>query len=554
MNDRKKVSIIIVTHSAKEHLINCLATLKSTTATTPGVEVVVVDNASDYGELIKKLCYDNKYRYVRNEKNLSFSYANAKAIAETDSEYVLLLNDDTTAPHDFWLEKLLDFADAHPKAAVVGTRLLFPNGTIQHCGIVFNQYLQPFHRFLNADIHDPRTAEARQCQAVTFACALIRREAYDKVGGFTHLGEEPAYHYEDVDLCLKARSAGYEVWYCPEAILYHLTAQSYGKAIKNQNEVYKFLPQFIEKWKDFIEHDDWKEMEAPVNYPHVVIGIPLSEASDWIFERMAAMIMGFHYWKKYITIVFCLSDSGPNFVDKVTTWSQIQRANYRDILISTSVPHFSNKMQSIYYNREQIRQAAIQAQAEYLFFIDSDVSMGRDTLKNLVKLAQDHKADIAAVPYPYKLDAWAKPRPMLFRRILPAERFRRLNMGEKLDLSHDEYARNQGLGNFEIARDLMDGGVHDLDGATGMGCTLISRKALDVPFRAEDCYGTEDLSWFALAMDAGLRLVVDTGEPIFHLDKNGYVYCWWNLPTCDGKKVYKLTATAEEVEKDRGIY
>ena len=542
-----KVSIIIVTNSQKTLLDQCLAQLDASTRDFKGMEVIVVDNASPHPKFIQNLCIRYDHKYIRTSKNLSFSYANKLGIDMAEGKWLLLLNDDTVPLYDEWLNKLYDFAKKHKKAGVVGCKLLYPHDRkIQHCGVVFNQDRQPYHKLLKADHNDPRTMQAQQFQAVTFACVLINKKVYDEVGGFTHIDQKPAYHYEDIDFCFKARKAGYEVWYCPEAKVLHYSAQSYSAIHKTKADNYKFLPAFKKKWFIEIDNDDWETTDLPPNNPHIVIGIPLSDGSRWHFKHLMRMVDGFDYWKKQITILFGVDNCSQDFYDDISTWSQLNKHKYKAILLPQQRTYTEGKVKSVITNRNNIREKAIEIGADYIFFIDSDVSMERDTLPRLIKMCEFDGADIAAGVYFYK--SRPKYKPMLFQPTQPTEKFKKLGLKKKISTSSYPKERVIGLGNFRIASDLMDGKIHQA-GACHMGCTLIKINCLkEIDFRQEDCYGTEDLSWFSRAMLKGYKLLVDTGMKLFHLDADGYVYCWWNMPLKQDNYIYQLQPVKEKIK------
>ncbi len=551
MKEKKvKISIIIVTNNQKDLLTQCLLHLSSNSLTFKSKEVIIVDNASPYPDYIKGLCAQHNFRYIRSDENLSFSYANELAIEQAHGKYYLLLNDDTVPSQEFWLEKFMDFTKQHPKAGVVGCKLLYPNGTLQHAGIVFNQYRQPFHRLNMTDSLDDRLKDSKQFQAVTFACVLIKRKCYEEVQGFSHIEKTPAYHYEDVDFCFKARKSGYEVWYNSDISIIHYSNSSFKAVLKSQEETFKFLPQLKQKWWVDIDHDDWESFDLPVTSKHVVVGIPLSDGSQWIFQRLMNMVDGLYYWKKRMTIILGLDNCSPNFIQEVRAWAIANANKYADILIPEKAGYSTDKGQSIVTNRNNIRAKALEIGADYVFYIDSDVAMGRDTLQKLVTLAVKENVDITAGTYFYKTEN--KPKPMLFESLLPSERFKQLGMKDKINKSSSAKEKAMGLGNFKLAKHLMDGGVHEA-GAVNMGCTLISRKALlEIPFTIEDCYGTEDLAWFSNAQAKGFKLLVDTSLQLFHLDQNGFIYCWWNQPIVDKGYCYKLKPVKEKVP--HGVY
>jgi GT2 family glycosyltransferase len=509
-------------------------------------EVIIVDNGSDNPALMQDIAAKYNYRLIRSNKNLAFSYANELGIKEAKSDNFILLNDDTIPHKKGWIKDMLEFNKNNPQCGVQGVKLLFPNSeNIQHCGVAFNQNRQPFHYLLNTNIHDDRTTKAKEFQAVTFACVLITRECYEAVGGFTHGGEEPAYWYEDIDFCLKARIKGYQVWYNPDVVLYHYSSVSMSKINKTSADTFKHFAAFKKKWFDEIENDDYYLEHLPDDSKVVMIGIPLSEGSKWIFPRLMNMIEGFHYWKQNIIIMLSLSNCGETFVEEIKQYAMIHGRKYKDFLLTTKAPHFGDGQSSIIYNREQIRNEAIKHKVDYLFFIDSDVSMERDTLKRLVKVCETEKCEISAGAYFYKLEDM--PKPMLFHKKMETKEFKQLGMKEKQIASTDMFNATNAIGNFAFAMDLFENeGVYEA-GAVNMGCTLISKKAFDIPFEKTTSCGSEDIGWFQRAAEKGYRLMVDTSLKLFHVDKNGYVYCFWNLPLDDGKYKYYLKPQKEAI-------
>jgi GT2 family glycosyltransferase len=535
----KKLSVIIVTSTEVDKLAQCLHNLHLCNYTyRDNFEIIVIDNGSKLQDKIKEICKAVNCRYIRSEENISFSYANEIGIKASNSEWILLLNDDTIPHQSDTLRKMIKFAESKPRLAIQGVKLLFAiSDNIQHCGVVFNQYRQPYHHLMNANLFDPRTMYAKQYQAVTGACLLVKRKVFEEVGGFSHIDKKWGYHYEDIDLCMKVRKAGYEVWYNPDVVIYHYSAASSSKVMTNQQECYKFLPRFQEKWYYEIEHDDYIHMMLPERNPIIMIGLPMSEGSKWIFPLLMNMIDGFHYHKKNIVLTISISNSGQTFVDEIMTYAKLNGYKYLDFLVTTDNPHYNNKMESVYANRERIRNLAIEKNVDYIFFIDTDVVMERDTLSKLVDYCERGKCDIAAGAYFYKIEE--TPKPMLFKSAVDIKEFFGMGENDKYEASSYMEDKCTGLGHFKIAKDWMDGKCH-YAGATNMGCTLISKKCFDIPFTPENCYGTEDLAWFAKAQEKNYRLLVDTSLKLFHIDQNGYIYCFWNLPMKDNQYEYKL--------------
>jgi len=136
-----------------------------------------------------------------------------------------------------WVSALARFRAARPAAGAVGAKLVYEDETLQHAGM-FHQLAPNGWYWLNQHYfkglpRDLRAASAaREVPAVTAACVLLPTALYDEVGGL-----DPGYifmDYEDSELCLRVREAGREVWYCPDAELYHLEGQSWPSAVRQR--------------------------------------------------------------------------------------------------------------------------------------------------------------------------------------------------------------------------------------------------------------------------------------------------------------------------------
>ena len=137
--------------------------------------------------------------------------------AEGATEDILIFLNDDTLPHVGWLQPLLDtFSD--PEVGIVGARLLYPDGRIQHAGVYFDAPggVLTAHNILE-DI------ESVDVDAVTGACLAIRRTLFEDCGGFDDQFDNG---YEDVDLCLRVKAGGWRIRYCAESTLIHYESQS----------------------------------------------------------------------------------------------------------------------------------------------------------------------------------------------------------------------------------------------------------------------------------------------------------------------------------------
>lgn len=135
-----------------------------------------------------------------------------EAAAEASTPYLLFLNDDCE-PHRGFLEPLVAVLNGDPDVAAVGSKLVYPDGRIQHAGV----YLTDEHNRVDGHHYQDRRASG-PVLAVTAASMLIRKTVFDDLGGFD---ESFRNGNEDVDLCLSMNAHGHKVWYCAESVVTH---------------------------------------------------------------------------------------------------------------------------------------------------------------------------------------------------------------------------------------------------------------------------------------------------------------------------------------------
>jgi GT2 family glycosyltransferase len=210
-------------------------------------EVLVVDDASTDETAEMLAGYGDAVRHLRLEQNSGFATAcNTGAKAAEGSRLVFLNNDTVAQPG--WLDALAEYSDKHGVTAV-GSKLLFPDGTIQHAGVAFSPLGDPLHIYAGFPADHPAVNKSRPFQAVTAACVLVRRDAFEEVGGF-----DTGYQndLEDVDLCLRLGQRGHQVHYCHTSLLYHLESASRGQRNrpKHSARVYR------ERWGRCVRHDE----------------------------------------------------------------------------------------------------------------------------------------------------------------------------------------------------------------------------------------------------------------------------------------------------------
>ncbi len=222
--DAALVSIIMPTCSARGLVKRAIASIRATTAPAraggPSVEIVVLDNTPATDKASRVWLRKNADIVVDMPGPFNWSRFNNAGAAAARGAYLLFLNDDIEMPQADWLDVLLEQA-ARPEVGVVGARLLYPGGTVQHAG----QYLadgHARHAFRFADPEDPGpfglAAVTREMIAVTGACQLMRRQVFDRIGGYE---EAHSIVNNDIDFCLRSWQAGLAVIYTPQATLLH---------------------------------------------------------------------------------------------------------------------------------------------------------------------------------------------------------------------------------------------------------------------------------------------------------------------------------------------
>lgn len=185
-------------------------------------ETILVDDCSNEVSSFEEEFQSSLIQVIRNEKNLGFARSCNRGAAAARGRHLVFLNNDTIALRG-WLEELVRTIEENPSAGIVGSKLLYPDETIQHAGVVFDENKLPFHIYRHFPSAFSGVNKKREFQAVTGACFIIRSDLFRILGGFD---ERYLNGLEDIDLCLRVREAGHRVLYCPNSCLYHLEYQT----------------------------------------------------------------------------------------------------------------------------------------------------------------------------------------------------------------------------------------------------------------------------------------------------------------------------------------
>ena len=231
--DGGAVTVVIPSTLRRPHALRCITAVLRGTAHPRFRVHVAVSQAEPLDETQREAArrieaHSNaEVTWLRAER-FNFSWVNNRVIERTDGENVLLLNDDVSPTAPDWLDWMAAYL-ADPAVGVVGARLLYPGGAVQHGGVIMGLagLCDHAHRHLpgNQPGYAWRAVLPQELSAVTAACMLVRRRLLREVGG---LDEAYPSAFNDVDLALRVREAGYAVIYAPQAELIHHELQTYG--------------------------------------------------------------------------------------------------------------------------------------------------------------------------------------------------------------------------------------------------------------------------------------------------------------------------------------
>ena len=255
------ISIIIPNKDHIEDLKRCMDSIDQKSSYKNYEYIIVENNSTDEKtfQYYKNLEEENpKAHVVYWDKEFNYSAINNYGATFAKGEYILLLNNDTEIINETCLEELLEYC-MRSDVGAVGARMYYEDDTIQHAGVVIGFggiaghcfVLQP--RGTTGYCH--RIICAQDYSAVTAACMLVKKSAFDEVGGLT---EELAVAFNDIDFCMKLREAGYLIVYNPYAELYHYESKSRGLE-DTPEKVARFNKEmqiFERRWPDILRNGD----------------------------------------------------------------------------------------------------------------------------------------------------------------------------------------------------------------------------------------------------------------------------------------------------------
>ena len=279
IESEKLVSIIIPTKNGYKDVQRCVSSIIEKT-TYQNYEIIMADNGSTdpkmhelYAEFEQQL--PGHFFVESIDIPFNFSTINNRAAKKAHGEYLLFLNNDTEVITENWLTLMVSFAQQE-RIGCVGAKLLYPNNTVQHAGVILGLGGVAGHGhygYPHGDLgYFGRLAINVNYSAVTAACLLMKKADFDAVGGFE---EAFTVAFNDVDLCLKVQALGRDNVWLHEAELYHFESQTRGYDDKGKKKK-RFEQEKVmmeEKWGPLIENDPFYNPNLTRDIPNFSLRI-----------------------------------------------------------------------------------------------------------------------------------------------------------------------------------------------------------------------------------------------------------------------------------------
>ena len=277
------VSIIIPVHNQWAYTYNCLSVLFNACSKYSYEVILADDNSSD--ETVHAARLIENLIVLRNEKNCGFVLNCNNAAKRARGRYIYFLNNDTKCLPGA-IDKLVEVLDDDPKAGIVGSKLVYPDGRLQEAGGIIWANGEGWNYGRFQDPSRPEFCYRRQTDYVSGASLMIRRDLWERIDGFDERFV-PAY-CEDSDLCFSARKAGFQVVFQPESIVIHYEGISHGTSTDGGYKKYqiKNAQTLFYKWQDILQRD------------HFVGPADLFKARDHSRGRQTVLVID-HYVPHY---------------------------------------------------------------------------------------------------------------------------------------------------------------------------------------------------------------------------------------------------------------
>ena len=276
-----RVSAVIPTRDHPDTLAECLRGLIDCTD-YPDLEIIVADNGSVEAET-KRLLAEMSQRGVRVVDcagPFNYSKINNEAIRHAKGEILLLLNNDVSMTQPQWLKEMVIYL-LKPDVGAVGAKLLYPDGTLQHGGVALGLGGVAGHMHVGTAGDAPGyfgwLGLARDVSGVTAACMAVRRSVFEQVGGLDEVGLAVAFN--DVDLCVRIREAGYRIIWTPYAQLTHHESKSRGAddTKEGRNRFEREIQYMRARWGSLLDNDPFWNPNLSLHSGELGAGVPARE-------------------------------------------------------------------------------------------------------------------------------------------------------------------------------------------------------------------------------------------------------------------------------------
>ncbi len=253
-----RVTIVVPVYNEYNFTIECLSSILRNSGDV-SYEVIIADDCStDNTKEIKKNV--KNITVIRNQMNLQFLKNCNNATKKARGDYILFLNNDTQVQKG-WLQPLLDLMARDSRIGLVGSQLIYPDGSLQEAGGI---YWRDGSAWNFGNGQNPKNADfnyAREVDYVSGASMMIRRSLWQEIGGFDERFA-PAY-CEDADLAFQVREKGFKVVYQPESVVVHFEGVSHGTDLESGIKRHQVINQakFRDKWNDCLEQDHFPNGE-----------------------------------------------------------------------------------------------------------------------------------------------------------------------------------------------------------------------------------------------------------------------------------------------------
>lgn len=287
------VSIIIPTRDRAELLKRCVESIRARTDYSP-FEILIVDNGSVEPATLSffRAIEQPNVRVISESGPFNYSRLNNRAAKQARGDILVFLNNDTEIDDAGWLTEMISHA-ARTEVGAVGARLWYPDGTLQHGGVVLGLGGVAGHAFPHIPRGHPgyfnRAMLQQNCSGVTGACMVVRKSVFEELGGFDEINLGVTFN--DIDFCLRLTQRGYRVVWTPYANLIHHESASRGhqRTRKEQEEFERAVDYMQTRWGAELMHDPFYNPNLSLNPPGFEIAFPPRGCSENIKEGRFAI-------------------------------------------------------------------------------------------------------------------------------------------------------------------------------------------------------------------------------------------------------------------------